>query len=258
MVCGRICLADGSIAFMRTGRLSVVPALAPAVRAVGLDGADHHLDREHHPNLLRLGFGDGWLSVVGSWLDYAGGIRMRGNGRCNHPVASVQTSGGNPMLNGLGALANAVCKVVGNNKCARMSMPRTQSPMCAVECVASRAGVGNGWRGCRAVCRHTIMYPQAFPRHPRQHPFNSPRSKIHDKCEPYNDHPFSGFRGSGSCCNSVGTESAANSRIDRQNLWSRFVWANRGYPLHLQRGNPRTLQTCSRVGVGAQNRQGLL
>ncbi len=45
MVCGRICLADGSIAFMRTGCLSVVPALAAAVRALRLDGADHHLDR---------------------------------------------------------------------------------------------------------------------------------------------------------------------------------------------------------------------
>ena len=44
MVFGRICLADGGIAFMRTGRLSVVPALAAAIRAVGLDSADHHLD----------------------------------------------------------------------------------------------------------------------------------------------------------------------------------------------------------------------
>ena len=40
MVSGRICLADGSIAFMCAGRISLVPALAAAVPAVGLDGAD--------------------------------------------------------------------------------------------------------------------------------------------------------------------------------------------------------------------------
>src|SRR5438309_10956026 len=101
MVFGRICLADGSIAFMRTGRLSVVPALAPAVRAVGLDGADHHLDSEHHPNLLRLAFAHAWSSMAGSWLDYAAGIRSRGNCLCNYRVSPVQTAVGNPMLNGL-------------------------------------------------------------------------------------------------------------------------------------------------------------
>jgi hypothetical protein len=44
MVFGRTCLTDGSIAYMRTSRISVVPAVAAAVRAVGIDGADHHLD----------------------------------------------------------------------------------------------------------------------------------------------------------------------------------------------------------------------
>ena len=76
MVSGRICLADGSIASMCAGRISVVPALAAAVPAVGLDGADHHLDGEHHSDLLRLAFAHARSSVVGSWLDYAAGIRI--------------------------------------------------------------------------------------------------------------------------------------------------------------------------------------
>ena len=40
--------------------------------------------------------------MVGSWLDYAAGIRIRGNGRCNYRVSSIQTTAGNHMLNGLG------------------------------------------------------------------------------------------------------------------------------------------------------------
>ena len=89
---------------MRTGCLSVVPALAAAVPAVGLDGADHHLDSEHHPNLLRLAFAHAWSSVAGSWLDYAAGIRIRGNGRCNHPVAPNHSTGSATVLNRLAAL----------------------------------------------------------------------------------------------------------------------------------------------------------
>jgi hypothetical protein len=104
MVFGRICMAHGSIASLCTGRISMVPALAAAVPAVGLDGADHHLDSEHYPDLLRLAFAHAWSSVVGSWLDYAAGIRIRGNGRCNYHVSPVHTTGSNPMLNGLGAL----------------------------------------------------------------------------------------------------------------------------------------------------------
>jgi hypothetical protein len=89
---------------MRTGRLYVVPALAAAVHAVGLDAADHHLDREHHPNLLRLAFAHAWSSVVGSWLDYAAGIRMRGSGRCNYRVSPAHTTGHATVLNRLAAL----------------------------------------------------------------------------------------------------------------------------------------------------------
>ena len=102
MVFGRICMAHGSIASMCTGRLSMVPSLAAAVHAIGLDSAAHHLDSEHHPNLLRLAFAHAWPSVVGSRLDYAAGIRMRGSGRCNYRVSPVRTAGSDPMSNGLG------------------------------------------------------------------------------------------------------------------------------------------------------------
>jgi hypothetical protein len=54
MVSGRISLAHGGVAFMCAGRISLVPALAAAVPAVGLDAADHHLDSEHYPYLLCL------------------------------------------------------------------------------------------------------------------------------------------------------------------------------------------------------------
>ncbi len=102
---GRICVADGSIASMCTGRISVVSALAVAVPAVGLDGADHRLDGQHHPNLLRLAFAHARTSVAGSGLDYAAGIRMRGDGRCNHPVAPNHSTGRATVLNRLAALS---------------------------------------------------------------------------------------------------------------------------------------------------------
>ena len=97
-------MADGSIASMRTGCLSVVPSLAAAVRAVGLDGADHHLDSEHSPYVLHLAFAHAWSSVAGSRLDYAAGVRSRGNGRCNHPVAPNHSTGSATVLNRLAAL----------------------------------------------------------------------------------------------------------------------------------------------------------
>ena len=71
IVFGRICLADGGIAFVRTGRVSVVPAMDVAVSSVTLHAADHHLDGEHLPHLCRLAFTYAWRSVVGSWLGYA-------------------------------------------------------------------------------------------------------------------------------------------------------------------------------------------
>lgn len=104
MVCGRICMAHGSIASMRTGRISVVPSLAAAVRAVGIDAADHHLDGEHYPHLLRLASAHAWSPVAGSWVDHAAGIRMRRDDGCNHPVAPNHSTGRATVLNRLAAL----------------------------------------------------------------------------------------------------------------------------------------------------------
>ena len=107
IVARRIRMADGSIAFMRASRISVVPALVAAVPAVGLDGADHVLDSEHHPNLLRVAFAHAWSSMAGSWLDYAAGIRMRCDGRCNHHVAPDHSTGRATVFNRLAALGVA-------------------------------------------------------------------------------------------------------------------------------------------------------
>ncbi len=79
--------------FFAPGRISLVPALAAAVRAVGLDRSDHHLDRQHHPNLLRVAFAHAWSSVAGSWLDHAAGIRIGRNCRRNRRVSPAQTGG---------------------------------------------------------------------------------------------------------------------------------------------------------------------
>ena len=59
-------LADGGFAGVRTGRIPVVPALAASVRAVGRDGAAHHLDRYHHSDVLRLALAHSWPRVGGS------------------------------------------------------------------------------------------------------------------------------------------------------------------------------------------------
>jgi hypothetical protein len=90
----------------------MVPPLAAAILAVGLDGADHHLDSQYHPDLLRLAFAYAWADVAGSLVDYAAGIRIRGGGWCNYRVAPVHTTRDNPSLNGLGVFAYAVCKPV--------------------------------------------------------------------------------------------------------------------------------------------------
>jgi hypothetical protein len=87
IVTGRICVADGRIASVRAGRISVVPAVDAAVSSLTLHAANHHMDSEHHSYLRRLAFTYTWTSLVGSWLGYAGGIRIRGNSRCNYLAA---------------------------------------------------------------------------------------------------------------------------------------------------------------------------
>jgi hypothetical protein len=84
---GGICLADGSVAFVRTGRISMVSFLDTAISEIGLDATDHHLDSEHHPHLRRLAFAHTGTPLVGSCLDDAAGIRSRGNGWSGYRVA---------------------------------------------------------------------------------------------------------------------------------------------------------------------------
>src|SRR5215470_20057370 len=98
---GRLCLADGSIASVCTGRVSLVPALAGAVLAVGLDAANHHLDGEHFAHLLRVAPAYDWTSLGGSWLDHAAGIRSRCSGRYDHRAAPTHAAGNVPLPNGL-------------------------------------------------------------------------------------------------------------------------------------------------------------
>src|SRR5262249_11218026 len=100
MVWGRLCLADGSIATMCAGRISMVFALAAAVHTVVDDAADQHLDIEHHPYLLCLASAHTGTTVAGSGVDYAAGIRFRGNRRCNYRCAPDHTTGRATILSG--------------------------------------------------------------------------------------------------------------------------------------------------------------
>src|SRR5258707_1022718 len=84
---GRVCLANGSIAFMCAGCISLVPAVAAAVHKVDLDGADHDLDFEHYSYLLCLASAHSWAAVVGSYLDHGAGIRIRGSSCCYYRIA---------------------------------------------------------------------------------------------------------------------------------------------------------------------------
>ncbi len=95
-------MADGSIALMCAGRVSMVSAVAAAIHAPGLDAANHHLDGEHNPHVLRLAFARAGSPVGASWLGYAAGIRICGDCRCNHRVSPVQATGIRLILRGLG------------------------------------------------------------------------------------------------------------------------------------------------------------
>jgi hypothetical protein len=107
MFSGSICVANGSIASVRTGYISVVSSLAAAVFEVGLDATDYRLDREHHPHLHGLALANTWRRVDGSWPDNADRIRTCGNCRragCNAPAL---TAGSISTLNGPGGTSLA-------------------------------------------------------------------------------------------------------------------------------------------------------
>ena len=90
-------MAHGSIALVCTGRISMVPALAAAVPAVGFDASGYRLDGQHYPDLLCLAFAHAWPSVDSSGLDHGAGIRACGCGRCLCRFCP-QTAGGDPTL----------------------------------------------------------------------------------------------------------------------------------------------------------------
>ena len=100
MVCRRVCLADGGIALMCASCVSLVPAVVTAVHTVDFDIADHHLDSEHHSDLLCLAFAQAWTALVGSRLDYAAGIRICGNSGSDYRLAPDQPIGRPTMLGG--------------------------------------------------------------------------------------------------------------------------------------------------------------
>ena len=104
MVIGRICLADGSLAVMRTRRISMVYALAVTVPAVDVDTPDHDLDGEHYSHLFRLAFTCTWTSVVGSGLDHVARIRISSNGRSDSSIVPHHATGSARMLRRLGSL----------------------------------------------------------------------------------------------------------------------------------------------------------
>src|SRR5215469_10455263 len=63
MVLGRVCMADGSIAFVCTGFVSMVSAVAAAVHTVDINAAYRCLDIEHYVYLLCLASADSWTAV---------------------------------------------------------------------------------------------------------------------------------------------------------------------------------------------------
>ena len=72
-----------------TRRIPVVSSLAAAISDVGFDAADYHLDCEYYPRVHSMAFAHTRASVgSASWLGHAGGIRMRGSGRCNSRSAT--------------------------------------------------------------------------------------------------------------------------------------------------------------------------
>src|SRR5207244_3918132 len=108
VVSGRICLADGSISFVRTCRIPMVSSLAAAIFDVGLDVVNHPLDCEHFPDLRYVALAHTWASVgVASWLDNAACIRMCCDSCRNYRFAPDPTVARAPMLNGVGSVKDS-------------------------------------------------------------------------------------------------------------------------------------------------------
>ena len=92
-------MADGRVAAVCAGRVSVVFALAAAVRAIGRDAAAHHLDDKHYPYVHRLASANAWTLVGTSCLGRVAGVRNRRDNRYNPLVAPNHSTGRASMLN---------------------------------------------------------------------------------------------------------------------------------------------------------------
>ena len=83
VVSRHICVANGSVSFVRSRRIPVVSALAAAIPEIALDIAADGLDCEHYPYLHHVAFARAWASLgTASCVGDAGGIWMRGS-RCS-------------------------------------------------------------------------------------------------------------------------------------------------------------------------------
>src|SRR5271154_4546259 len=103
-------------------------------------------------------------------------------------------------------------------------------------CYIMRAYLSNGceWLWRKLACRRTLMYPKAFADFPTRHQSNSQRSELHEKSVPYNDDRPSGCSHATARCNLPGADPPAICRTDGEDLWSRFVGADRRHPLYLE------------------------
>jgi hypothetical protein len=103
--------------------------------------------------------------------------------RRNHPVAPNHSTGSARIINGLGALCECglqtCCDITSvaawacENTVTRGVLYNSRQPSKGREWLA--------WvKATVPTC--PLVYPEAFARHPTEHPFNSPRSEFHDKC----------------------------------------------------------------------------
>src|ERR1700757_4859612 len=72
----------------------MVSSLAAAILDVGLDAANHRLDREHYAHIRPMALARARAAMgPASWLGRAGGIRMRGSGWCHDRIAPAHARG---------------------------------------------------------------------------------------------------------------------------------------------------------------------
>src|ERR1700704_2932986 len=90
-------MADGCIARVCTGRVSLVPAVAAAVPiavpALNLDGAAHGLDGQYFANVRSLALAIARICVAAPTLGLAGGIWVRRNSGCDRVASSWSRPG---------------------------------------------------------------------------------------------------------------------------------------------------------------------